>query len=47
MQAGPLDPARVLEVICQPPSAVGAAHDAGLVHHDIEPDSLLLAPGAP
>jgi len=47
LQAGPLDPAWVLEVICQLASAVGAAHDAGLVHHDIEPDSLLLAPGAP
>ena len=45
MQAGPLDPAWVLEVICQVASAVGAAHDAGLVHHDIEPGSLLLAPG--
>jgi serine/threonine-protein kinase len=45
MQAGPLDPAWMLEVICQLASAVGAAHDAGLVHHDIEPDSLLLAPG--
>jgi serine/threonine-protein kinase len=45
MQAGPLDPAWVLEVICQVASAVGACHDAGLVHHDIEPGSLLLAPG--
>lgn len=43
--AGPLDPAWVLEVICQVASAVGAAHDAGLVHHAIEPGSLLLAPG--
>jgi serine/threonine-protein kinase len=45
MQAGPLDPAWVLDVICQVASAAGAAHDAGLVHHDIEPGSLLLAPG--
>ena len=45
MQAGALDPAWVLEVICQVASAVGAAHDAGLVHHGIEPGSLLLAPG--
>jgi serine/threonine protein kinase len=45
MQAGPLDPAWVLEVICQVASALGAAHDAGLVHDDIEPGSLLLAPG--
>jgi eukaryotic-like serine/threonine-protein kinase len=46
MQTGPLDPAWVLEVICQLASAVGAAHGAGLMHHDIEPGSLLLAPGA-
>ena len=45
MQAAPLDPAWVLEVICQVASAVGAAHDAGLVHHGIEPESLLLGPG--
>jgi serine/threonine protein kinase len=45
MQAGPLDPAWVLEVICQVASAVGVIHDVGLVHHDIEPGNLLLAPG--
>lgn len=45
MQAGPLDPAWVLEIISQVAMAVGAAHDAGLVHHDIEPGSLLLGPG--
>ena len=45
MQAGPLDPAWVLEVISQLASAVGAAHDAGLMHHDIEPGSMLLGPG--
>jgi eukaryotic-like serine/threonine-protein kinase len=45
LQVGSLDPAWVLEVICQVASAVGAAHDVGLVHHDIDPGSLLLAPG--
>jgi eukaryotic-like serine/threonine-protein kinase len=45
MQAGPLDPAWVLEVICQVTSALGAAHSAGLVHQDINPGNLLLAPG--
>ena len=45
MQAGPLDPAWILEVIAQVASALGAAHDAGLVHRDIEPGSLLLGSG--
>lgn len=45
MQAGALDPAWVLEVLCQVASAVGAAHYSGLVHHNIKPGSLLLAPG--
>jgi serine/threonine-protein kinase len=45
MQAGPLDPAWVLELIRQVASALGAAHSAGLVHQDINPGSLLLAPG--
>ncbi len=45
MQTGPLDPAWVLEVICQVTSALGAAHSAGLAHQDIRPENLLLAPG--
>jgi serine/threonine protein kinase len=45
MQAGPLDPAWVLEVVCQVASALGAAHSAGLVHQDIKPGNLLLEPG--
>ena len=45
MQAGPLDPAWVLELICQVASALGAAHSAGLVHQDIKPGNLLLEPG--
>ena len=45
MQAGPLDPAWVLDLICQVTSALGAAHGAGLVHQDINPGNLLLAPG--
>jgi eukaryotic-like serine/threonine-protein kinase len=44
-QAGPLDPAWVLEVICQVASALGAAHSAGLVHDGIQPGNLLLEPG--
>lgn len=45
MQAGPLDPAWVLDVIYQVASALDAAHTAGLVHQDIKPGNLLLAPG--
>jgi serine/threonine protein kinase len=45
MRAGPLDPAWVLEVICQVASALGAAHSAGLVHRNVNPGNLLLAPG--
>ena len=45
MQAGPLDPAWVLDVICQVASALGAVHSAGLVHQDIKPGNLLLEPG--
>ncbi len=45
MPAGPLDPVWVLELIRQVTSALGAAHSAGLVHQDINPGSLLLAPG--
>jgi serine/threonine protein kinase len=45
MQSGPLDPAWVLEVICQVASALGAAHSAGLVHDGIQPGNLMLEPG--
>ena len=42
---GPLEPAWVLAVIGQVTSALAAAHAAGLVHQDINPGNLLLAPG--
>jgi eukaryotic-like serine/threonine-protein kinase len=44
-RSGPLDPAYVLEVLCQVASALEVAHAAGLVHEDIKPANLLLAPG--
>lgn len=44
MQAGPLDPTWVLDVVRQVTSALGAAHGSG-VHLDINPWSLRLAPG--
>jgi eukaryotic-like serine/threonine-protein kinase len=43
--SGPLEPAWVLEVLCQVTSALEVAHAAGLVHEDIRPGNLLLAPG--
>ncbi len=45
MPTGPLEPAWVLAVIGQVTSALAAAHAAGLVHQDINPANLLLAPG--
>jgi serine/threonine-protein kinase len=45
LRAGRLDPAWVLDVICQVSSALEAVHALGLVHQDIQPGNLLLAPG--
>jgi serine/threonine protein kinase len=45
LQAGRLDPAWVLDVICQVSSALEAVHALGLIHQDIQPANLLLAPG--
>jgi hypothetical protein len=45
LAAGPLDPARSLDIIAQTASGLQAAHLAGLVHRDIKPGNLLLAPG--
>lgn len=44
-RVGPLDPAWVLEVICQVASALEVAHAAGLVHQAITSRNLVLAPG--
>jgi serine/threonine-protein kinase len=45
MLTRPLEPAWVLDLVAQAASALGAAHEAGLVHDHIAPGSLLLAPG--
>ncbi len=45
LAAGPLDPARSLDIIAQTASGLQEAHLAGLVHRDIKPGNLLLAPG--
>ena len=46
LRAGRLDPAWVLDVICQVSSALEAVHAVGLIHRDIQPGNLLLAPEA-
>ena len=45
LRAGRLEPAWVLDVIRQVSLALDAVHALGLVHRDIQPGNLLLAPG--
>ncbi len=45
LRAGRLDPAWVLDVICQVSLALEAVHALGLVHQDVQPGNLLLVPG--
>ncbi len=42
LAAGPLEPARVMDVIEQVAGGLHAAHSAGLVHRDIKPANLLI-----
>lgn len=45
LRAGRLDPAWVLDLICQVSLALETVHALGLVHQDVQPGNLLLVPG--
>jgi serine/threonine-protein kinase len=42
LAAGPLGPARTMDIVAQAAAGLAAAHSAGLVHRDIKPANLLL-----
>jgi serine/threonine-protein kinase len=45
LRAGPLEPRQAAAVLTQVASALDTAHRAGLVHRDVKPANILIAPG--